>query len=80
MEGSQRTGLIIMIASAFAAVFFLWSTMRRSYLAIAVPVLSAVAAVSALAFWIGWTMFTSEPEEMEEDVDEEGADEPAEAS
>jgi lipopolysaccharide export LptBFGC system permease protein LptF len=70
MDRSQRTGLIIMIASAFAAVVFLWSILRRSYMAVALPVMSAIAAVSALAFWIGWTMFTAEGEELEELEDE----------
>lgn len=77
MDRSQRTGLVIMIASAFAAVFFLWSILRRSYMAVALPVMSAIAVVSALAFWIGWTMFTAESEELEdldEDLDEEAAD------
>ena len=66
MESSQRTGLIIMIASAFAVVIFLWAVLRRSYLAIALPVMSACAVVGALAFWIGWTMFTAEEEELDE--------------
>ena len=70
MEKSQRTGLIIMVASAFAAVFFFWSIMRRSYMAVALPVMSALAVVSALAFWIGWTLFAGE-EEDEEDEEEE---------
>ena len=71
MEKSQRTGLIIMIASAFAVVFFFWSIMRRSYMAVALPVMSALSVVSALAFWIGWTLFAGEDEEEE---DEESAD------
>ena len=66
MEKSQTTGLIIMIVAVFQLVLFLWAVLRRSYLAVALPVLSALAAVSALAFWIGWTMFTAETEEMEE--------------
>ena len=66
MEKSQRTGLIIMIAAAFEFVFFFWAMTRRSYLAIALPVGSALAAVSALAFWIGWTMFTGEDEDLED--------------
>lgn len=65
MESSQRTGLIIMVASVFQMVLFLWAVSRRSYMALALPVMSALAAVSAIAFWIGWTMFTSEPEEEE---------------
>jgi hypothetical protein len=66
MDKSQRTGLIIMISSAFAAVFFLWAVLRRSYMAVALPVMGALAAVSALAFWIGWTMFTGEGEDEDE--------------
>ncbi len=42
---------------------------RRSYLAIAFPVGSALAAVSALAFWTGWTMYTGEQNEMDEGAD-----------
>jgi uncharacterized membrane protein YesL len=75
VENSQRTGLIIMIASAFQFVLFFWAMTRRSYLAIALPVLSALAAVSALAFWIGWTMFTGEDEELEEMNDPAAPDE-----
>jgi len=55
-----------MIGAVLQMVLFLWAMLRRSYLAIAVPVLSALAVVSALAFWIGWTMFSSESEEAEE--------------
>ncbi len=71
MEKSQTTGLIIMIAAVFQLVLFLWAVLRRSYLAVALPVLSALAAVSALAFWIGWTMFTAESEEEMEELPEE---------
>ncbi len=70
MEKSQTTGLIIMIAAVFQMVLFLWAVLRRSYLAVALPVLSALAAVSALAFWIGWTMFSAEAEEAEEFLEE----------
>lgn len=70
MERSQQTGLVIMIVAAFQFVLFFWALTRRSYMAVAIPVMSALAAVSALAFWIGWTMFTAEDEELEE---EEGA-------
>ncbi len=77
MDRSQRTGLFIMIGSAFAAVFFLWAILRRSYMAVALPVMTAIAAVTALAFWIGWTMFTAEGEELdelEEELEQEAAD------
>ncbi len=73
MRQSQKTGLAIMIGSAFALVLFLWAVARRSYAALAIPVAGAFSAVSALAFWIGWTMYTEE--EAEEGEAGEGAEE-----
>lgn len=70
MEKSQQTGLFIMIGSAFTLVLFLWAMLRKSYAAVALPVASALAVVTALAFWIGWTLFTGEEEDGEEE--EEG--------
>ncbi len=70
MEKSQTTGLLIMVVSVFQFVLFVWAVLRRSYLAVALPVLSALTAVSALAFWIGWTMFTTEGEEVEESLED----------
>ena len=67
MEKSQQTGLFIMIGSAFTLVLFLWAMLRKSYAAVALPVASALAVVTALAFWIGWTLFTGEEEDEEEE-------------
>jgi len=72
VEKSQQTGLFIMIGSAFMLVVFLWAMLRKSYAAVALPVASALAVVSALAFWIGWTLFTGE-EDDGEDLEEESA-------
>jgi len=72
MERTQLTGVLIMAATVLQMIIFLWATAKRSYMAVALPVTAAVAAVSALAFWIGWTMFTTESELGEEDL-EEGA-------
>jgi predicted negative regulator of RcsB-dependent stress response len=47
-------------------VVFLWAVSRRSYLAVALPVTFVLGAINALAFWIGWTMFTATDEEEEE--------------
>jgi hypothetical protein len=38
-------------------------------MAVALPVMSALAVVSGLAFWIGWTLYAGE-EDDEEDGDE----------
>ncbi len=66
MEGSQRLGAIIMLAAMFEMVVFLWAVSRRSYLAVALPVTLVLGSLNALAFWIGWTMFTATEEEEDE--------------
>jgi len=66
MEGSQRLGAIIMLTTMFEMVVFLWAVSRRSYLAVALPVTLVLGSLNALAFWIGWTMFTAAEEEEEE--------------
>ena len=66
MEGSQRLGAIIILATMFEMVVFLWAISRRSYLAVALPVTLVLGSLNALAFWIGWTMFTATEEEEEE--------------
>ena len=66
MDSSQRLGVIIMLASVFELVLFLWAVSRRSYLALALPITVILGALNALAFWIGWTMFTATEEEDEE--------------
>jgi len=72
MERSQLTGVLIMAGAVLQMMLFLWAAARRSYMAVALPVLGVLAAISALAFWIGWTMFTSESE-LEEGLEEEEA-------
>ena len=47
--------------------------MRRSYLVIALPVLAATGLISALAFWVGWTMANTEPDLAELEEREIGA-------
>jgi hypothetical protein len=66
MEGSQRLGAIIILATVFEMVVFLWAISRRSYLAVALQVTLILGSLNALAFWIGWTMFTATEEEEEE--------------
>jgi len=71
MQRSQQTGLVIMIVSAFTLVVFVWAMLKRSYMAVALPVMSALAVVSGLAFWIGWTLYAGEEDNDEDDGEEE---------
>lgn len=62
MGRSKQLGTILMIVAAAQGLFMLVGLMRRSYLAIALPVVTAVGAISALMFWVGWTMANTEPD------------------
>lgn len=68
MGRSRQLGMILMAAAGLNALIMIVGTMRRSYLAIALPVLAATSTISALAFWVGWTMMNTEPDlaELEE--------------
>jgi hypothetical protein len=72
MDRSQMTGTLIMAGAALEMLLFLYGAARRSYMAVALPVMAAVAAVSALAFWVGWTLLTTEEEIPELEGESEG--------
>jgi arginine exporter protein ArgO len=66
-----------MAVSGLQMFLFTIGVMRRSYLAIALPVIAAMAAVSGLLFWIGYTMMSMESSDIAElDLEDE---EPIEA-
>lgn len=76
MDRSQMFGLIIIAGTMVEMLVFLFGIVRRSYLALAIPMLAALTAINLLAVWVGWTMLTTEPElpeglELEEEMAEE---------
>lgn len=71
MERSQTIGAIMMAAAGLQMLIFTLGILRRSYLAVALPVLAAIAAVSGLLFWVGYTMVNMEPDLTELDVEEQ---------
>jgi len=68
MARTRQLGTILMAVAAFNMLVMVIATMRRSYLALAIPVLAATGVVSALAFWVGWTMASTSADlaELEE--------------
>ena len=68
MGRSHQLGMFLMIGAAVQMLIMLIGTARRSYLVVALPVLAAVGVISALAFWVGWTMANTEADlaELEE--------------
>jgi hypothetical protein len=67
MSRAQKTGLLLIAGAGLEMLLFLYGAMRRSYLALALPMTAAMAALTALTFWVGWTMMTME-EEAEDDA------------
>jgi small neutral amino acid transporter SnatA (MarC family) len=72
-------GTILMAFSALQMLVFTLGMLRKSYMAIALPMLAVMGAVSGLLFWIGYTMVNMEPDLSELDMEEE-IDEPQIAS
>lgn len=68
MARSKQLGTFLMIGAALQALIMTVGVMRRSYLAIALPVLAASGLICALAFWVGMTMANTEADlaELEE--------------
>lgn len=63
MERSQQQlGTILMIGAALTSFIMLIGIVRRSYLVIALPVALGVGVISALTFWVGWTMANTQAE------------------
>jgi hypothetical protein len=62
MGRSQQLGMIMMAVAAVQMLIVVIGALRRSYLVIALPVVTAVGVVSALTFWVGWTMANTEPD------------------
>ncbi len=79
MDQSRTMGAILMSVSALQMLVFTLGMLRRSYLALALPMLAAISAVSGLLFWIGYTMVNMEPDLSELDLEEE-VEEPQPAS
>ena len=79
MEQSRTMGMVLMSFSALQMLVFTLGMLRRSYMAIALPMLAVMGAVSGLLFWIGYTMINMEPDLSELDMEEE-IDEPQVAS
>lgn len=65
MERTQLFGLILIAGTALEMILFLWGIVRRSYMAVALPVLGAMTALNLLTLWVGWTMLTTESEMSE---------------
>ena len=75
MSSDQKYGALLFVVGLAAALFYVAIFMGRYigapfleafvWWAIALPVILAVLAVLTIVVWIGWTMLTTPPLEME---------------
>lgn len=66
-QRSQTYGLIICGASAVTALVFLIGVLRKSYWALAAPVMAGFLGTLYVAFWIGRALVTTPVEPPAED-------------
>jgi len=78
MSRAQKTGALLIAGAALEMLLFIYGAMRRSYLALALPMTAAMTALTALTFWVGWTMLVMEEEAEDEAIVEAAAQPPAE--
>jgi hypothetical protein len=71
MERSQTIGTLLMAASGLQMLVFTLGMLRRSYVAVALPVFAAMSVISGLLFWVGYTMVNMEPDLAELDTEED---------
>jgi uncharacterized membrane protein YesL len=70
VDRSQATGIAIIAVAVIQLLLFVIGLARKSYLALAVPISLAVAGISALAIWVGWTMLTTETDLPKDEAEE----------
>ena len=58
-ERSHTAGIIICAASALTAFVFLVGVLRRSYMALALPVTAGFLGALYISFWIGRALVTT---------------------
>ncbi len=79
-DRSRMLGRALMAGAVLQLLVFLIGLARRSYLVVALPVGVGLALVSALAFWVGYTMAFAQWDDEIDALEPEsfaGAHEPA---
>lgn len=66
-ERSHTAGMIICAVSVVTALLFLIGVMRRSYMALALPVTAGFLGALYIAFWIGRALITTPIEPPSDD-------------
>ena len=68
LQETRRAGQALRAAAGLSLLLFLAGAAKRSYAVLAIPVFAAVAAAAGMAFWVGYTMATTnwdDPDDFE---------------
>lgn len=60
MDRTRLTGALLMAIMVVQALLFVIGALRRSYVALAMPIGVMVGVLSVLGFWVGWTLLSME--------------------
>lgn len=66
-ERSHTAGMIICAVSALTGLFFVVGVLRKSYMALALPVTAGTLGALYIAFWIGRALITTPIEPPQDD-------------
>ena len=58
-DETRRAGEALMAGAGLTLLLFLVGVARRSYAALVIPVFAGLAAAAGMAFWVGYTMATT---------------------
>ena len=66
-ERSHTAGMIICAVSAITGLFFTIGVLKKSYMALALPVMAGTLGALYIAFWIGRALITTPLEPPSDD-------------
>ena len=65
-DETRRAGEALMAGAGLTVLLFVIGVARRSYAALAIPVFAGLAAAAGMAFWVGYTMATTNWDDPED--------------
>ncbi len=66
-ERSHTAGMVICAVSAFTGLVFLIGVLKKSYMALALPVMAGFLGALYISFWIGRALITTPIEPPSDD-------------
>jgi len=65
-DQTRRSGQALMAGAGLSVLLFLMGAAKRSYAVLAIPVFAGLIAAAGMAFWVGYTMATTNWDDPED--------------